>query len=131
MFVVGDDLIIKDSDSATTSSENLGAITAIDRTTYAHLAVITVTATISAATFTVANGAIVHVEAGADNTNGWSDAIGILEKSVDTGKGESARGAQGTMVVNNAMLYKGALINWDAAALADIGGTDRNNIIHV
>jgi len=131
MFVVGDDLIIKDSDTTTTNSENLGAIVTIDRTTYTHLAVITATGTITGGTFTVANGAIVHVECGADNTNGWSDAIGILEKSVDTGRGETAQGAQGTMVVNNAMLYKGSLINWDAAALADIGGTDRNNIIHV
>lgn len=130
MFVVGDDVIVKDSDTATTSSENLGAITAIDRTTYAHMAVITVTSSVSGS-FTVAKGAIIHVEAGADNTNGWSDAIGILEKSVDTGRGETAKGAQGTMVVGNAMLYKGSLINWDAAALADIGGTDRNNIIHV
>jgi hypothetical protein len=131
MFIVGDDLIIKDANTATTTSENLGAIVSIDRTTYAHIAVITATGTITSSTFTVAQGAVVHAECGADNTNGWSDAIGILEKSVDTGKGESAKGAQGTMVVGNAMLYKGALINWDAAALADIGATDRNNIIHV
>ncbi|MGW8177638.1 MAG: hypothetical protein ACWGQW_02415 [bacterium] len=129
-FVVGDDIIIKDSDTATTSSENLGAITAIDRTTYTHMAVITVTSSVSGA-FTVANGAIIHVECGADNTNGWSDAVGILEKSVDTGTGETAKGAQGTMVVKNAMLYKGSLVNWDAAALTDLGATDRNNIIHL
>jgi hypothetical protein len=122
-FKVGDDVILYDTNTQTTAAENLGAISAIDRTTYAHQAVLTVTATPSGATFTFAQGAAIHVEQGADNTNGWSDCAGILTTSVDTGKGENAKGALGAMVVSNAVLYKGMLFNYDAAALADLGGS--------
>jgi hypothetical protein len=127
-FAVGDDVILLDSDTKTTASENMGAITAIDRTTYQHLAVITVTATVSG-TFTVANSACIHVECGADNTNSYSDAAGILDQSVDTGDDEDAAGALATMVVNNAVLYQDALINCDSAALTDLGATAANRLV--
>jgi len=132
-FVVGDDIILLDSDTKTTSAENLGAITGIDRTTHAHMAIITVTGTVSG-TFTVANGAIIHVECGADNTNGYSDAAGILEKSVDCGTGEYAKGALASMILPNggAVLYEGLLINMDAAAKTDLGAvTIHGNLLQL
>lgn len=127
-FAVGDDVILLDSDTKTTASENLGAITAIDRTTYQQMAKITVTGTVSG-TFTVANSACIHVECGADNTNSYCDAAGILDQSVDTGADEDAAGALATMVVNNAILYQDALINADAAALTDLGATASNRLV--
>jgi len=117
-FAVGDDLIIGDSGTA---CENLGAITAIDRTTYQHLAVITFTATISGS-FTVAQSAWVAVEAG-DSSNGYSDAVGVLIASVDTGTGEKAKGALAPMLLSNAVLYYGLLPNVDAAALTDLSAS--------
>jgi hypothetical protein len=123
-FIIGDDVIILDDTTNTTTAVNLGAITGIDRTTHAHMAIITVTSSVSGS-FTVANGAIIHVECGADNVNGWSDAAGILEKSVDCGVGVDAKGALASMILPNAgcVLYAGMLINADAVAKTDLGAT--------
>ena len=121
-FKVGDDIIIYDANTATTAAENLGAITAIDRTTYRHMAMITTTSNISGA-FTVAQSACIHVECGADTSNGYSDCCGILGSSVDAGTGESAKGAVANMIIKNAMLYNGLCTNVDAAARADISAS--------
>lgn|SRR5512137_124534 len=124
-FAVGDDVIILDANTTTTGAENLGAITAIDRTTYTNMAVLTVTVAPTGATFTAAQGAGIHVECGADNTNGYSDAAGILIASVDTGIGENAKGALGAMVISNAILYTGMLVNVDAAARTDLSAVTK------
>lgn len=118
-FAVGDDAIIVDD---TTSAENVGAITAIDRTTYPHMAKITFTTAIGGTAFTTARFAYLCVEGG-DNTNNYSDAVGVLEKTVDTGTGSTAKGAIATMILKNAILYSGMLANVDAAARTDLGAS--------
>jgi hypothetical protein len=130
-FAVGDDVIIGDANTTTTSTENLGAITAIDRTTYQHMAKITTTSSESGGTFTVAQSAYISVEAGADNTNNYSDCVGILDQSVDTGEEEEAAGALATMVVKNAILYQDALVNYDAAAATDLGASAANRLVTI
>ena len=115
-FAVGDDIIIVDSDLEG-AAENLGAITAIDRTTYASYAVITFTTSLSD-TFTTAKFAYVVCE-------GYNTAVGVLEKSVDTGKGSTADGALGALILSNAVLYKGVLLNMDAGALTDLSAAHR------
>ena len=116
-FAVGDDVIINDD---TTAAENLGAITAIDRTTESHRAKITVTTAVGATSFTTARKACIFVEAG-DNTNNYSDCIGILEKTVDTGTGEGkAYDAHATLILGNCVLYEGMLTNFDSAAKSDL-----------
>lgn len=127
-FSVGDDIIIYDANTKTTSAENLGAITAIDRTTYKHMAVITVTVSVSGS-FTIAQSAAIHVECGADNTNGYSDCAGILANTVDTGTGEKAKGAVAPMVLSNAILYEGCCEGLDAAAKTDISATSNGNLL--
>lgn len=119
-FLVGDQVYMSDANTSTSSAEDLGVITAIDRTTYSHMAVITVTTAPSGATFTVAQSACIFHKAGADNSNTWSDCAGILEVAVDTGTGENAKGGVGTMIISNAVLYYGLLTNIDAAAIADL-----------
>lgn len=126
-FKVGDDLIINDD---TTSAENLGAITAIDRTSERHRAKISFTTAIGGTAFTTARIAHVFVEAG-DNTNNYSDAIGILEKSVDTGTGENAKGAVATMILGNCVLYEGLLLNDDAAAKTDLSATSFGQFLYI
>jgi len=121
-FVVGDDIIILDDNTYAASSENLGAITAIDRTTYLHMAKITTTASISGA-FAVANNACIHVEAGAASTNSYSVAVGVLMHSVNTGVGEDAKGAVAPMVLSNAMFYNALLTNMIAQARTDLGAS--------
>jgi hypothetical protein len=127
-FVVGDDLIAYDTDTATTSAIELGAITAIDRTTYVHMAKITVTANLTTG-ITVALSGAVHVECGADSSNGFSDCAGILASSVDTGTGENAQGALAPMIMSNAVLYSGACENLDTAGKTDISATANGNLL--
>lgn len=110
-FIVGDDICIDDN---TTNAENLGAITAIDRTTYPHMAVITSTANIGGTAFTTARKAYVCVEAGASNN--YSVAVAILAKTVDTGTGVNAKGAVAPIILSNAVLYDGMLTNCDSTA---------------
>ena len=115
-FGVGDDLIINDN---TTTAENLGAITAIDRTTETHRAKISFTTAVGAVAFTTALKAYVAVEAGASNN--YSVCVAILEKSVDTGTGENSQGAWAPIILGNAVLYTGMLTNCDSTARTAIG----------
>lgn len=118
-FKVGDDIIINDD---TTAAENLGAITEIDRVSEPHRAKITFTAAIGGTAFTTARKANVFVEAGTSGNN-YSDAIGILEKSVDTGVGANAAGANADIILGNVLLYEGMLVNLDAASKTDLSAT--------
>jgi hypothetical protein len=119
-FKVGDDVIINDD---TTSAENLGAITAIDRTTYTNFARITVTTNVGGTSFTTARFAHLLVEAGL-SANNYSDAVGILEKSVDTGTGVNAKGANATLIISNCTLYSGCMELLDTAAKTDLAATE-------
>lgn len=113
-FAVGDDVIIVDSDGEGTA-ENLSAITAIDRTTYEHMAKITVT-TATSDNFTTAKFAYIVCE-------GYNTAKGVLEKSVDTGTGSTAAGALASLIISNAVLYNGSLLNMDSNARTDLSAT--------
>ena len=124
-FIVGDDLIINDDG---TTAENLGAITAIDVTTYSHMAEITATTNITGA-FGTANSAYVCVEAG-DSSNNFSDCKGILMKAVDAGTGVNAQGALTRMIFKNAQLYTGMLVNVDAAARTDLSATEDGQLTY-
>jgi hypothetical protein len=112
-FSVGDDVIIKDD---TTAAENLGAITAIDRTTYTHMAAITVTTASGGTSFTTARFAYITCE-------GYDTCDGILTQSVDTGTGEDAKGALAAMLISNAILYNGMLVNVDSNARTDLSAS--------
>jgi hypothetical protein len=113
-FSVGDDVYVVDSDGEG-SAENLGAITAIDVTTYPHMAKVTVT-TQTSDNFTTAKFAYICVE-------GFNTCIGILEKTVDTGTGATAQGALATVIFSNAILYNGMLTNVDSNARTDISAS--------
>jgi hypothetical protein len=113
-FAIGDDIIICDSDLEA-NSDNGGAIISIDRTTYTNFAVITFT-TNTGDTFTTAKFAHAMHE-------GCFDAVGILEKSVDTGVGVNAKGALATMILGNCVLYSGMLLNFDSGAATDLSGS--------
>lgn len=126
-FVVGDDVIINDNE---TSAENVGAITAIDRTTNTHMAKITFTSAIGGTAFTVARKAHIFVEAGTSGNN-YSDAIAILEKTVDTGTGENSQGAVADVILGNVLLYEGMLTNIDAASKTDISATSIGQLLMI
>jgi len=117
-FIVGDDVIVNDD---TTTAENLSAITAIDRTTYTHMAKITVTTATGGTSFTTARFAYITIE-------GYDTCDGILEKSVDTGTGVNAKGAIASMIVSNAILYSGMLTNVDSAARTDLSASVHGNV---
>lgn len=126
-FAVGDDLIINDD---TTTKESLGAITDIDRTTYATYAVITHTTVAGATPFTTARFAHVFVEAGGASNN-YSDGVGILEKSVDTGTGQYAQGALASLILGNCVLYTGMLTNVDSAFKTDVSADTFGNYTYI
>jgi len=118
-FAVGDHLVAGDSDLSNT---DLGAITAIDRTTYTHMAAITVTNSFGSET--IAKGAVITIQSTTDSP--YVKAVGILKATVDCGTGENAKGAQGVLVIKNAMLYKNCLYNYNADVLADLTGAAEN-----
>jgi hypothetical protein len=126
-FAVGDDLIINDD---TTTAENLGAITAIDRTSDQSRAKITFTTAVGATAFTTARKANVFVEAGVSGNN-YSDCVGILEKSVHTGTGVRAGGAVATLILGNCVLYDGLLTNFDAAAKTDVSASTFGQFVYI
>lgn len=120
-FAVGDHLAAGDANTASGSNIDLGAITAIDRTTYPHMALITVTNNVTTA-ITVAQGGAVWIQT--KTTAPFVYATGILLGSVDTGTGANCKGALGTLVKKNAILYKGLLAGYDSEALTDLGGAE-------
>ncbi|MHC5214034.1 MAG: hypothetical protein ACYSOO_05545 [Planctomycetota bacterium] len=126
-FKVGDDVIINDD---TTAAENLGAVTAIDRTTDLSRAAITITTQTGGTSFTVARKANIFVEAGTSGNN-YSDGVGILEKSVDTGTGENAKGAVATLILGNCVLYEGLLTNVDAAFRTDVSAAQFGQYMYI
>jgi hypothetical protein len=126
-FSVGDDCIINDD---TTTAENLGAITAIDRTSETQRAKITTTTNVGGTSFTTARKAYLCAEAGGSSNN-FSDCVGILEKSVDTGSGENAKGALATLILGNCVLYNGLLTNFDSAAQTDLSSATFGQYIYI
>ena len=115
-FAVGDHIAGMDTDDTETDA---GAITAIDRTTYTHIAVIT--SSNNFATATLAKGACIsHQTATSDP---YTEAQGILLGSVDTGVGENAKGAQGTLVLSNAVLYTGTILGYNSDVATDLGSS--------
>jgi len=113
-FAVADDVVLVGSGE---SAENLGAIVTIDRTTYANYAVITATTNVSGG-FTTAAFAYAVLE-------GYAVCKGILQETRDTGTGSVANGAQGNLIVSNAILYTGMLAaNYDAAAIVDMSSVE-------
>jgi hypothetical protein len=117
-FAVGDHLTAVDSDYA--ANDDLGAITAIDRTTYSHMAGVTFTNAITA--IEASKGAAIAIQT--KTASPYVQAKGILVGSVDTGTGENAKGAEGSIVLKNAMLYKDCLYCYNADSLTDLGGSE-------
>lgn len=120
-FKVGDDLILANNDGGG-EYKNGGAIKTIDRTTKPHYAIITFTTNVDTVNYTVANACCCYVEAG-DATK-LSTAKYILDKDIDTGAGEIAKGAITPVLVSNAILYTNSLVNFDAAAETALGTVD-------
>ena len=114
-FAEGDAVHIMDN---TTTKEDLGAIT--DITITGNRAAITVTSATGSTSFTTARYAFIVVE-------GFDTAVGVLAKSVDTGTGETAQGANAEMIISNVVMYKGCIPNYDTNAIASsgdlVGGT--------
>lgn len=127
-FAIGDHLSIADDTTNDSSAEDLGAITAIDRTTYTHIATITVTNAVSGS-FTVANGAWTFIQT--KTTARFEEAQGILLGSVDTGIGENAKGGDGALVVGNAEFYESGLRQYDTDVATDLSSTDLGDTIYL
>ena len=117
-YVFGDDVIVNDNNE---TAVNLGAISAIDRASYSHMTKITTTVG-GSATFATSEEAYLAHEAGVSGNN-YSDCVGLLARAVETGTGEKAQGGIGQLIISNALLYTGMLVNFDAAAVTDVGSS--------
>lgn len=109
---IGDYLYALDSN---TTAQDLGAITAIDTTTYTHMAKLTLTSSLPSTILTSTYGYLV--------VKGYDACVGILARTVDTGTGSSAAGAVADMIIGHAVLYTGMLINVDSAARTDLSAS--------
>jgi len=127
-FAVGDHLGAGDSALDNTSAIDLGAITAIDRTTYTHIAAITVTNSLTSAV-TLAQGGCVWIQTA--TAAPFSYAKGFLNGAIDTGIGANAKGGSGGLILGNAVLYKGALYGYDTGAYTDLGNVEDGNLIYL
>lgn len=116
-FAVGDVIIFANQTPVYNATGSF--ITAIDRTTQSHRAKITFTTGITSTVFTTALSACVYVKAG--TAGKFSDATYVLDQDIFTGTDEDAVGANTSVVISNAILYTGALINCDAVAISDLG----------
>jgi len=107
------------------AAEDLGAITAIDRTAVnSTQAQITFTTAITTyGNFTSTYFGNVYVKGG-DASTPFTKAEAIIDADVDTGTGEFAIGALTSIVLSNAVLYTASLIGLDAAAIVDLGSID-------
>lgn len=107
------------------AAEDLGAITAIDRTAVnGTQAKITFTTAITDyANFSTTYTACVYVKGG-DASAPFSAAKYILDKDIETGVGVNAIGAVTSVVISNAILYTASLIGLDAAAIVDLSTVD-------
>lgn len=125
-FAVGDTVIVADN---TPTYVDCGAITAIDRTTYAGQAAITVTTSPTPTVgMTVAD--MVHMYHKAGTAGKFCTASFIGDQDVFTGEGSTALGANTSVVISNAILYAAALVGYDATAATALGAVaDGNHII--
>jgi len=120
-YAVNDDICVAGSSE---TAENLGKITAIDRTTYSHIAKITAT-TVFSSGFTTANFAYAYIE-------GAETAVGILQATVNTGTGSSAAGATGMLIIGNCVLYTGMCAgNLDTNAKTDISASSLGQYTYI
>lgn len=113
-FAVGDHLAVADNTNYSdqgTGAVDLGAITAIDRSTYPHKALVTVTNNVTT-NFTVARGAWVWIQT--KTAAPFTAAKSILVGGTDTGEGEYAKGGNGVQLLSNALLYTAGVIGLDS-----------------
>jgi hypothetical protein len=119
-FSVGDVVMLANNNGGGDFHDG-GAITAIDRTTYPNYAVITFTTALDTnVNMTVANAVNIYHKGDTAESDGV-EANYILDKDIDTGAGEKAAGGLASVVVSNAVLNYGNLINLDAGAIVDLG----------
>jgi len=121
-MAVGDNLILVRDNAGSPEYHDCGAIVSIDRDTSPVLAVVTFTTAAPNADFTGANGANCYVKSG--DSGKFSTCVYVLDKDIDTGSGVDAKGANTSVVLNNAILYLATLVNYDASALSDLGAME-------
>jgi len=118
IFEVGESLILEQDGE---TYHDGGAITAVDMDSSEVFADITFTnATGAAAGFTVANNTKCYLKAG--TTGKFSEAVCVLDKSMDTGFGEYAVGGNASIILSNAVFYEHGLWNLDDSGKTALNG---------
>jgi len=76
---------------------------------------------------TVARQAAAYVKT--DTSSPYAKAKFILDKGIDTGVGSNALGALTSVVMSNAVLYKGSMPNYDSAAKTDLSAEETGQFV--
>lgn len=130
-FAVGDELALADNANYSdqgSGAVDLGAITAIDRTTYPHKAVVTVT-NAAGAVYAVSDGAAIFHKTAAATP--FTKARALLYGGAQTGESADAAGAQAFAVLSNFVVYHTGLKNLDDTAVADMSAEKIQNMLIV
>lgn len=128
-----DEIVLTDRQAAGSppSTFETATIDSIDRTTYNHKAVVTLTGAVSG-TFTTALLANCYVKAeDAASGNKCSKARYILDMEVDTGAGEDAVGGLGAVLLSNAVIYQEDVELMDAQAITDLGNVTSDGVYYI
>jgi len=115
-FEVGDVIVLTD----TGGSYEEATISDIDRVTYQHKAVITLSAAI-AGSFSVANNANAYLKAEDASSGKRSVAKYVMDQNVYTGVDNPDPGALTSVVLSNAVIYQSGCVGMDATAMSDLG----------
>lgn len=113
-----------------TAAEDLGAITAIDRTwaNGSQARITFTTGVTTGANFSLTVNANVYVKGKqAAAATPFTSAKYILDKAIDTGVGPKAAGGLTSLVISNAILNKYAIVGLDSAAITSLGAIDEGN----
>jgi len=113
---VGDDIVVTDTDG-TYEGHTIGSI---DRESSDIKATVTLNSAVSA-DFTTANLANVFLKAEDAASGKRSVAKYVVDTIADTGAGEYAEGALGSVVLSNAILRKQVVKGMDATAMTNLG----------
>jgi hypothetical protein len=120
-FAVGDPLSVNDSANGV---QDLGLITDITHDANTGLATVTCDGANPTAPLVASNANVYLTPAG-------TPVLYVLDQDVDSGAGMDAKGANTSVVVSNAVLYKSLLssINYDAAALSALGAMEDGRFV--
>jgi hypothetical protein len=125
-FESGDVIIL----TSTAGTYEEATISDVDRVSYPHKAVVTLSAGTSAG-FTVAEQANAYLKSEDAASGKRSVAAYLMDQTIYTGIENPDPGALTSVVLSNAVVYKSGCVGMDAAAMSNLGNVIEDGIFYV